>query len=166
MKRRLFLGLLVGLVVLIAGGCHQTADVSLEEQIEKEQGLPAGSVTLVLEGALEGEGEQVFGFFDGEGNPGLAVVSGGETPRLLSVEPAGSFFSRAPDTWTVPISFGEETCYVFLSNNPAFACLKVQRAEGQWEEIPVPAPPSMVSFSLPEGEAVEYLLCDSAGNEL
>ena len=156
--------LMILLIPVALGACHPPANVSLPEQIEQAQNLPAGSVTLLSDGALTGEGEQMLGFFDGEGNPGLAVFSIDEPPRLLSVEPASSFFSRAPDTWTIPVSLGKETHYIFLSNNPAFTCLKVQREGGQWEEIPVPPPPAMVSFQLTD--TAEYLLCDPNGNAL
>ncbi|MCI5498205.1 MAG: hypothetical protein MR419_01535 [Clostridiales bacterium] len=166
MRRRFcWLGAVVAVAVVLCA-CHPSPGLSLEEQIEQDQNLPAGSVTLVSEGVLESEEKQAVGFFDQEGNPGLAVFSKGETPRLLSVEPASSFFSRVPETWTVPVSFGGEICYVFLSNNPDFTCLKVRREGGQWEEIPVPPPPSLVSFSFGEANGLQYRLCDPKGNEL
>lgn len=142
--------------------CQPSAGLSLEEQIEQDQNLPDGSVTLVAEGSLEGETEQMLGFFDQEGNPGLAVVSREEAPRLLSVDT--SFSSRVPGVWFSPVSFQGESYYVFLSNHPGFALLRVQRA-GQWEEIPVPSPPSMVLLPLETG-SLEYHLCDGQGEEL
>ena len=152
----------VFLFLAIAYVCHQSDPLSVEEQIEQDQNLPTGSVTLITEGALEGETEQMLGFFDQEGNPGLAVVSREEAPRLLSVDT--SLSSRVPGVWFSPVSFQGASYYVFLSNHPGFALLRVQRG-GQWEEIPVPSPPSMVLLPLEDG-SLEYHLCDGQGKEL
>ena len=41
-----------------------------------------------------------------------------------------------------------------------------EQAEGTWQEIPMPPPPTMVCFALGERSTAEYQLCDAAGAEL
>lgn len=156
--------ILLFLTVLYAS--QRTDLPSLAEQIEADQDLPAGSVTLLSEGGVTQGQEQAVGFFDHQGSPGLALTSRQDPPQLLQVEPAGSFSSRAPSVWITYVSVGGEDYGVLLSRNPDFACLRVCQAEGVWEDLPVPPPPSMVCFALADHGATEYRLCNAAGEEL
>ncbi len=170
MKKYAFLiGILLILVLLFLSvlfASPQTYTPSLAEQIEADQDLPAGSVTLLSEGTLTQGQEQAVGFFDHQGRPGLALTSHEDPPRLLRVEPASSFSSRAPSVWFTYLSVGDENYGVLLSRNPDFTCLKVRQAEGAWKEVNVPPPPSMVCFVLPEKGPVEYNLFNAAGEVL
>lgn len=156
--------ILLFLTVLYAS--QRTDSPSLAEQIEADQDLPPGSVTLLSEGTLTQGQEQAVGFFDHQGRPGLALTSQEDPPRLLQVEPASSFSSRVPSVWITYVSVGDENYGVLLSRNPDFACLKVRQAEGTWEEINVPPPPSMVCFALTEKGSLEYNLYNAAGEAL
>ena len=168
MKKYAFLiGILLILVLLfVLFSSPQTYTPSLAEQIEADQDLPAGSVTLLSEGPLTQGQEQAVGFFDHQGRPGLALTSHEDPSRLLRVEPASSFSSRVPSVWITYLSVGDENYGVLLSRNPDFTCLKVRQAEGTWKEVNVPPPPSMVCFALPEKGPVEYNLFNAAGEVL
>lgn len=170
MKRHAFrIGILLVFILLFLAvlyASQRTCTPSLAEQIEADQDLPTGSVTILSEGTLTQGQEQAVGFFDHQGRPGLALTSREDPPRLLRVEPAAGFSSRGPSVWITYVSVGDENYGVLLSRNPDFTCLKVHQAEGTWEEINVPPPPSMVCFVLTEKGPVEYHLYNAAGEVL
>lgn len=157
---------LILLFLTILYASQRTDSPSLAEQIEADQDLPPGSVTLLSEGTLTHGQEQAVGFFDHQGRPGLALTSHEDPPRLLRVEPASSFSSWVPSVWITYLSVGDENYGVLLSRNPDFTCLKVRQTEGSWKEVNVPPPPSMVCFVLPEKGPVEYNLFNAAGEVL
>lgn len=166
-KRALWLGgllILLVLVLLILYGVRRSAPTSLTEQIEDKQDLPAGSVQLLSEDILIHEGEQVVGFFDHQGRPGLAIASLEEPPQLSYVETF--FYSRDPEVWTTYAVLDTGDYLVFLSQNPDFAYLKFRWNDEPWETIPVPPPPSMVSCPMNRNGRTEYECYDKDGNKL